>query len=225
MRSTSEKSEWSILGLAHKFFLAWEKAGGTKAMVNTLAQNLQLMRDILDVLRGNAVIKPLEWPGFTEWTVTLGEVTTGPEYLRLLSGFTLENGGKLMLSFGAKDILRRGIECWQEPQEVELVSLDISELGFGEQGVDMVEVVERAKRFGLCPCPIEVAPVLRMHYTDQPEGEQLFISWVPRRGCQRKNRFFKVSHEKGRLVLAPVFNDRAFYWNSGDRWVFMRKTD
>jgi hypothetical protein len=48
------KSEFRILGLAHKFCLAWEVAGGTAADLNKVAEDPVLMSKILLVARGLA---------------------------------------------------------------------------------------------------------------------------------------------------------------------------
>lgn len=48
MSDTSKpKSEFSVLGLSHKFFRAFEKAGGTPADANALAEDPDLMRGLL----------------------------------------------------------------------------------------------------------------------------------------------------------------------------------
>lgn len=51
------KSDFRVLGLAHKLGLAWETEGGTLADMNTFAENGSLIRDLLAVLRGNAEIR------------------------------------------------------------------------------------------------------------------------------------------------------------------------
>lgn len=55
----SEKSDWRILGLAHKFGLAWERAGGTLAELNKLAESPDGLRDVLVVLQGTHMVTPM----------------------------------------------------------------------------------------------------------------------------------------------------------------------
>lgn len=57
MGSESEKSQFSVLGLSHKFFKAFEKVGGTPGEANTIAEDPDLMFGLLAVLRGNAKVE------------------------------------------------------------------------------------------------------------------------------------------------------------------------
>ena len=52
---------------------------------------------------------------------------------------------------------------------VETVQVSVAALGF-QDGATFVGVVERAATNGLLPCPLELGPHLRLHFTDQPEG-------------------------------------------------------
>ncbi len=49
------------------------------------------------------------------------------------------------------------------------VELTISDLGF-PRGATIAEIHEKAERLGLCLCPLELGPHLRLQYPDQPEG-------------------------------------------------------
>ncbi|MEK7073278.1 MAG: hypothetical protein AAB974_02450 [Patescibacteria group bacterium] len=51
------KSDFRVLGLAHKLGLAWEKEGGTLAEMNTLAEDGSMLRDLLMVVRGKAEVR------------------------------------------------------------------------------------------------------------------------------------------------------------------------
>jgi hypothetical protein len=46
------KSEFSIVGLVHKFGLAWEKAGGTAHDLNRLAQDHEKLRQVITLIGG-----------------------------------------------------------------------------------------------------------------------------------------------------------------------------
>ncbi len=56
MATTSEKSAFSVLGCAHKFGLALERAGGEPADLNRAAENKALMEGFLALVRGCAKI-------------------------------------------------------------------------------------------------------------------------------------------------------------------------
>lgn len=49
------------------------------------------------------------------------------------------------------------------------VELTVADLGFAE-GATGDAILERAAALGLSPCPLELAPHLRLSYLDQPEG-------------------------------------------------------
>ena len=79
-------SEFSILGLAHKFFLAAEKQGWTPAMINELAENEIRLKDFFNVQSGNFEVRPIEraWTeqdGLVRFSVT-SDGTTGPEWIK-----------------------------------------------------------------------------------------------------------------------------------------------
>lgn len=52
---------------------------------------------------------------------------------------------------------------------IEIKELTVSELGLREGGT-FERIVARAEGLGLCECPLEAAPHLRLQSRDQPEG-------------------------------------------------------
>jgi len=56
-----------------------------------------------------------------------------------------------------------------EAHVVEIVTLSVDELGFGE-GATYGQLIARALESGLTECPLELGPHLRMQFLDQPEG-------------------------------------------------------
>ena len=52
---------------------------------------------------------------------------------------------------------------------VTTVELTVRDLGFA-QGATVAKIYERAGALGLCLCPLELGPHLRLQYLDQPEG-------------------------------------------------------
>jgi len=57
----------------------------------------------------------------------------------------------------------------RQTQVVEIVTLSVEELGFGE-GATYGQLIARALESGLTECPLELGPHLRMQFLDQPEG-------------------------------------------------------
>lgn len=55
------------------------------------------------------------------------------------------------------------------PYSVTTVELTVRDLGF-PHGAATAEIYAHAKALGLGLCPLELAPHLRLHYLDQPEG-------------------------------------------------------
>ena len=52
---------------------------------------------------------------------------------------------------------------------VETVEIPVVELGY-QKGATTAQIHERAVRFGLSLCPLELGPHLRLQFLDQPEG-------------------------------------------------------
>ncbi len=62
-----------------------------------------------------------------------------------------------------------------EVRNLRIVFVSLPELGLHDGGT-YDEIVERASDLGLQQCPLEVAPHLRLHYVDQPEGPYLTVA-------------------------------------------------
>lgn len=62
-----------------------------------------------------------------------------------------------------------------EEYDIRIAVVSLSEIGLPNGGV-YTEIVDRALDLGLHQCPLEVAPHLRLHYLDQPEGPYLTVS-------------------------------------------------
>jgi hypothetical protein len=61
-----------------------------------------------------------------------------------------------------------------EPYSVRLVSVSLADIGLPDGGL-WGDIVDRAASAGLRPCPLEVAPHLRLAYQDQPVGPYLTV--------------------------------------------------
>jgi hypothetical protein len=63
-------------------------------------------------------------------------------------------------------------------QDVDLVVVSVADLGF-PNGARLADIYRRAGELGLELCPAEVAPLLRLAYTNQPMGEFLNVAMRP----------------------------------------------
>ncbi len=211
--STSEKSEWSVVGLAHKFGLAWERIGGTIADINRLAENTSLLTNILGVLRGTHEIKPRQFP--TWRVIKLGLHKTPEAYVA-----ALEAKGK-KISKWARDILAK-VTCSQKVVYLELVDVSGAELGFTEVYTTR-ELYERAATFALYPCPAETGPATRDQWEDQLPGDWRRIAMKAISDSVRGLGVFNVEHDGDELWLRASDGRPGAQWNPGGRWIFCRR--
>ncbi len=68
-----------------------------------------------------------------------------------------------------------GFTTSDEAREVRLAVVSLPDLGLPQGGM-FAEIMERAVSLGLEPCELEVAPHLRLHRLDQPEGPYLTVA-------------------------------------------------
>ena len=64
-----------------------------------------------------------------------------------------------------------------EARRVRVLFVDLPDLGLPEGGT-FPEILAAAAAFGLEPCPLELAPHLRLDYLDQPEGPYLTVASI-----------------------------------------------
>ncbi|KKW31675.1 MAG: hypothetical protein UY76_C0053G0007 [Candidatus Uhrbacteria bacterium GW2011_GWA2_52_8d] len=211
--STSDKSEWSVVGLAHKFGLAWERVGGTLAEINRLAEDSLLLASFVGVLHGTHEISPRQFP---TWKVIKLGLHKSPEAYAL----ALEAKGR-KISKWARDILAQ-ITCSQEVVELELVDVSGAELGFREAYTTR-ECYERAATFGLYPCPAETGSATSDQYDDQPPGEWRRIAMEAIADSGGVLHVFNVGHGGVDLWLGTSDGRPEDRWDPDRRWVFCRR--
>ena len=84
------------------------------------------------------------------------------------------------LGDSASEIIGRpGFAISATKEDVNLLVLSVSELGFDEHGALLSDLYARAAQVGFDLCPAEVGPQLRLQYLDQPLGEFLHIAMTP----------------------------------------------
>ena len=65
-----------------------------------------------------------------------------------------------------------------EPRTLHVVARALPDLGLAEGGT-FGEILAAASARGLAPCPLEVAPHLRLAWTEQPVGPYLTVASLP----------------------------------------------
>ena len=74
----------------------------------------------------------------------------------------------------AESLLNESFPIFPRRREVCLVLVSFKDLGL-DSSAKWHDVLERAQKLGLCVCPPEVGPQLRLQYIEQEAGEVLFI--------------------------------------------------
>lgn len=207
--SASEKSDWSIVGLAHKFGLAWERAGGTLTDVNRLAESASLLVSIIGVLRGTHEIKPWQFPAWR--MVKLGLHKTPEAYL-----VSIEGRDRKPYRW-ARDIAAK-VVCSQEQVELPLVDVSGADLGFTAVYAYR-EFLERAATFGLYPCPAEAGLALADQYDDQASGDYRRIGMEGIADSDGDLGVFYICRDSDGLLLMASIGHPGVQWNPGDRWI------
>jgi hypothetical protein len=89
------------------------------------------------------------------------------------------DAARVRVGDSADEILGRpGFQFSPAKQDVDLVVVSVSELGF-PNGARLDDIHRRAGELGLELCPAEVAPLLRLAYANQPLGEFLNVAMRP----------------------------------------------
>lgn len=207
--STSDKSEWSVVGLAHKFGLAWERVGGTLADINGLAENLPLLMSFIGVLRGTHEIKTKAFPLWR--SVVLGRHQTPDAYIASIEG----RGRKA--NRWAREIAAK-VVCAQ--QETELPLVDVLDTDLGLTSVYTTrEFYQRAATFGLYPCPAEAGLALADQFDDQPKGDYRRVAMEAIADSDGRLNVFCVYRGGDGLRLGANDGHPGGPWTPGHRWV------
>lgn len=228
-----DKSEWSVVGLASKFVHAWEKAGGTKADINRLAQNLQLLRQIVWMLRGSWELKPKQFPTFH--VADLGRHKSMGEFFRHMKEVRPKKGcDNAMAYFGVyEELILRKISWWQTEISEETVLVCDADLGLPKGTYGYRTFLEVAATAGLYECQQETAAAL-MEDFDQVGPK------IPWRSVRRpafepeKGRSLEVHiavpvvdlYGKSILTLTEhgsLAKRNTAYFYSGSHWILSRR--
>lgn len=114
------------------------------------------------------------------------------------------------------------------------IELAAHNLGFPD-GATTARIFATAQQLGLTLCPLELAPYLRMQYTDQPEDvdEKVCKNQAPSGSVtvasepiSQEDTFpkgFYVRHMNGELWLRGYCADDLHCWNAEDRFIFVKE--
>src|SRR5262245_32396784 len=89
------------------------------------------------------------------------------------------DSARVRIGDSADEVLGRpAFHFSQAKADVDLVVVRVADLGFND-AISLGEIYRRAGELGLELCPPEVAPLVRLHYLDQPVGEFLNVAMAP----------------------------------------------
>lgn len=121
----------------------------------------------------------------------------------------------------AKEILQK-TSFSKELIKYNLVSFSVESLGF-PNGATTAEIYQKARELGFKLCPAEVGPLLRSNYLDQPNGEYLYIAMKTIEASGGRPHVFRVNRFDSELWLHASWGGPALRWDSGSRFVFLRR--
>ena len=218
--STSEieekkKSDWAALDLASKMLRAWESIGGTRADINYPAEHLDVLRDIVGVLRGTHVVTPRP-KLFPTWrTVRRGVYKSLEAYL-----VAAEAKGHKIGTYALQ--ILQSVVWAQEEIDDELVLASGRDLGLIANPT-FRELVAAAAPFGLYPCVAEDGPATRDQYIDQPMDEWRPMAMEPVAGSGLDPRVFGVGRRSVGVWLCAYYVDPGRRCGLVTVWVWSRR--
>lgn len=109
----------------------------------------------------------------------------------------------------------------EQLDELKLVVLSVEALGF-ENGATKRDLFDRALALGLDLCPAEVAPHLRLQYTDQAENEWLAVAMNHITGSDGRPNIFYVWKMGGKLGLSASAGESGLRLYGRPKFVFVK---
>lgn len=112
-----------------------------------------------------------------------------------------------------------------QAQTVQLRAVSLLELGMARGGTS-AEIWARAATFGLELCPLEVAPHLRLHYRQQPQGAYLTVASATINDDEGSINGFYLRHLEDGLWLRGYHASDDYIWTpeewtEANRFVFL----
>ncbi len=141
----------------------------------------------------------------------------------------------VQLNSAAQDLFAHDLFTTEAtPVNLEVHELAVEDLGLARGGTNQ-EVVKAAAILGLAPCPLEVAPHLRLQYIGQPEGHighpetkncappgSMTVISVPLSDDYETPKGFYLRKISGTLWLRGYRSDNEYIWSAKDRLAFCR---
>jgi len=102
--------------------------------------------------------------------------------------------------------------------DIDLVKVNGRALGI-TRWVTYEEVINRASMFGLEKCPAEVGAALRDQYSNQPQGEYLYIASGPINDSDYGEITFMIAKDEEEY-LSWTIGDLNHLWGPHTNWIF-----
>mgnify|MGYP001560704112 CR=1 FL=1 len=217
------KSDFSV-GLADKFCAAWDSEGGTPVELNSFAERAALVRGVLAIVRGEAVVKPIQplteeapKPAPFQFkvgrTIKLGLYKTPAEYRKALKAANVEVGTYAGQILDKVTVSKTVVEIdISEP-------FSIADIGFRTGTTRYDAIKKRIIALGGELCPNETGPAARLQSLDQLRGDWYRIAMGPLADAVRDLFVFSVVRDDYGLFLFSVYGDPDTLCRSGNRFV------
>jgi hypothetical protein len=108
------------------------------------------------------------------------------------------------------------------PGDVDLVAVSVSQLGLRSETAPLAAIYARAEQLGFGLAAAEIAPLLRLHYFDQPIGEFLNVAMPPITSWEGEPGIFVVANGGAGLLLLAQDGSPAAQFHAASRFVFVR---
>ena len=106
------------------------------------------------------------------------------------------------------------------PQQIDLVRLQVRDLGIKKNLPTTDDIYKRAQELGLNLCPAEVGPQYRLQYNNQPNGEWFVIGMKPITDSGGYPRVFALGRRADGLWLLGTWATPGRMWGPGREFVF-----
>lgn len=143
----------------------------------------------------------------------------------------LEQKGIYFHKYARKMMHSQDFVTLGSPEQISLVRLKVSDLGFSSLGPTRDQIYQRAQDLGLDLCPPEVGPELRLQHDGQPSGERLYMGMKPI-GLPDEDYFSqldpfvfvverdKYNRRKDGIMLIGLFLTTSIHMRLGDEFIF-----
>lgn len=147
-------------------------------------------------------------------------MTPFPIFKKLALGGPTPKLKGISISPYAENLLKQ-VTYQKRKEYAELVVVKVGDMGLGDYPTT-AQIYAWAKDNGLELCPAEVGPRLREAYTDQPEGEYLYVGMEPVLASDGDPGVFGVYRGGGGAWLDRGWARPGRHWASGGRFVFRK---